>query len=192
MLRYSLIPVILLASVAHAAPLTLGVVLDQNESFTDQATTQRYRAFAKDVEKSVGQPVRLQFYKRGFSAIKNAKEGSLDMVFGCYYLTTLKPGARGEGHAARGVFPADVVVRGVGHVPDEGARLPGVEDHRRLALSEEAGDLGPVQVGRSGRPVLAHDLGVELVRRQAFRGMFLQRFRNGNAPQMHGIRELTG
>jgi rhodanese-related sulfurtransferase len=82
MLRYSLIPLILLASVAHAAPLTLGVVLDQNESFTDQATTQRYRAFVKDVEKSVGEPVRLQYFKRGFAAIKGAKDGSLDMVFG--------------------------------------------------------------------------------------------------------------
>ncbi len=82
MLRYSLIPLILLASVAHAAPLTLGVVLDQNESLTDQATTQRYRAFVKDVEKSVGEPVRLQYFKRGFAAIKGAKEGSLDMVFG--------------------------------------------------------------------------------------------------------------
>jgi len=82
MLRFSLIPLMLLASVAHAAPLTLGIVLDQNESFADQATTQRYRAFAKDVEKSVGEPVRLQYYKRGFAAIKSAKDGSLDMVFG--------------------------------------------------------------------------------------------------------------
>ena len=82
MLRFSLIPLMLLASVAHAAPLTLGIVLDQHESFADQATTQRYRAFARDVEKSVGEPVRLQFYKRGFAAIKSAKDGSLDMVFG--------------------------------------------------------------------------------------------------------------
>jgi len=82
MLRFSLIPLMLLAAVAHAAPLTLGIVLDQNESFSDQATTQRYRSFAKDVEKSVGEPVRLQFYKRGFAAIKSAKDGSLDMVFG--------------------------------------------------------------------------------------------------------------
>jgi rhodanese-related sulfurtransferase len=82
MLRFSLIPLMLLASVAHAAPLTLGIVLDQDESFADQVTTQRYRAFAKDVEKSVGEPVRLQYYKRGFAAIKSAKAGSLDMVFG--------------------------------------------------------------------------------------------------------------
>ena len=82
MLRFSLIPLMLLASVAHAAPLTLGIVLDQDESFADQVTTQRYRAFARDVEKSVGEPVRLQFYKRGFAAIKSAKDGSLDMVFG--------------------------------------------------------------------------------------------------------------
>lgn len=83
MLRYFLMPLILLASsVVHAAPLTLGIVLDQYESFTDQATNQRYRAFAKDVEKSVGEPVRLQYFKRGFAAIKSAKGGSLDMVFG--------------------------------------------------------------------------------------------------------------
>jgi len=82
MLRYSLIPLMLLAAAAHAAPLTLGIVLDQDESFADQATTQRYRAFVKDVEKSVGAPVRLLFYKRGFAAIKGAKDGSLDMVFG--------------------------------------------------------------------------------------------------------------
>jgi len=82
MLRFSLIPLMLLASVAHAAPLTLGIVLDQHESFSDQTTTQRYRAFVRDVEKSVGEPVRLQFYKRGFAAIKSAKDGSLDMVFG--------------------------------------------------------------------------------------------------------------
>jgi rhodanese-related sulfurtransferase len=82
MLRYSLIPLMLLASVAHAAPLTLGVVLGEDEPVTNPATTQRYRAFAKDVEKSVGQPVRLQYYVRGFSAIKQAKAGTLDMVYG--------------------------------------------------------------------------------------------------------------
>jgi rhodanese-related sulfurtransferase len=82
MLRYSLIPLLLLASVAHAAPLTLGVVLGEDEPVTDPATTQRYRAFAKDVEKSVGQPVRLQYYVRAFSAIKQAKAGTLDMVYG--------------------------------------------------------------------------------------------------------------
>ena len=82
MLRYSFLPLILLASVAHADSLTLGVVLDQNESFTDQDTSQRYRAFVRDVEKSVGAPVRLQYFKSGFAAIKSAKDGSVDMVFG--------------------------------------------------------------------------------------------------------------
>jgi rhodanese-related sulfurtransferase len=82
MLRYSLIPLMLLASLAHAAPLTLGIVLGEDEPVTDPATTQRYRAFAKDVEKSVGEPVRLQYYVRGFSAIKQAKAGTLDMVYG--------------------------------------------------------------------------------------------------------------
>jgi rhodanese-related sulfurtransferase len=82
MLRYSLIPLVLLAATAHAAPLTLGIVLGQDESVADQATTQRYRAFVKDVEKSVGEPVRMQYYTRGFAAIKQAKAGTLDMVFG--------------------------------------------------------------------------------------------------------------
>ena len=82
MLRYSLISLMMLAATAQAAPLTLGVVLGQDESVTDQETTQRYRAFVKDVEKSVGEPVRLLYYKRGFAAIKHAKDGTLDMVFG--------------------------------------------------------------------------------------------------------------
>ena len=82
MLRYALIPLMLLAGSAHAAPLTLGIVLDQHESLADQDTTQRYRAFAKDVEKSIGGPVRMQYYTRGFAALKQARDGNLDMVFG--------------------------------------------------------------------------------------------------------------
>lgn len=82
MLRYALIPLMLLAGTAQAAPLTLGIVLDQHESLADQATTQRYRAFVKDVEKSIGEPVRLQYYTRGFAALKQARDGNLDMVFG--------------------------------------------------------------------------------------------------------------
>lgn len=82
MLRYFLIPLMLLASAAHAAPLVLGVVLGEDEPVTDPATAQRYRAFAKDVEKSAGQPVRVQYYVRGFAAIKQAKAGTLDMVYG--------------------------------------------------------------------------------------------------------------
>lgn len=82
MLRYALIPLMLLAGTAQAAPLTLGIVLDQHESLADQATTQRYRAFVKDVEKSIGEPIRLQYYTRGFAALKQARDGNLDMVFG--------------------------------------------------------------------------------------------------------------
>ncbi len=82
MLRFALLPLLLVSALAHAAPLTLGVVLDQDESITDSDTNQRYRAFARDVERAVGQPVRLQYYKRGFSAIKAAKDGSLDLVYG--------------------------------------------------------------------------------------------------------------
>jgi hypothetical protein len=80
MLRYALIPLMFLAAAVQAAPLTLGIVLDQNESLADHETTQRYRAFVKDVEKSVGEPVRMQFYTRGFAAIKGARDGYLDMI----------------------------------------------------------------------------------------------------------------
>lgn len=82
MMRFTILPLILASAFVQAAPLTLGVVLDQNESITDFDTTRRYRAFASEVERAVGQPVHLQFYKRGFSAIKHAKDGTLDMVFG--------------------------------------------------------------------------------------------------------------
>ncbi|HET9462701.1 MAG TPA: rhodanese-like domain-containing protein [Thiobacillus sp.] len=83
MLRLAILSLLLASSVfAQAAPLTLGVVLDQDESITDFDTAKRYRAFASEVGRAVGQPVRLQFYKRGFSAIKQAKDGTLDMVFG--------------------------------------------------------------------------------------------------------------
>ena len=82
MLRLSLIPLMLVTAMAQAAPLTMGVVLGPDETLADEATMQRYRAFAKEVENSVGQAIRVQYYKRGFSAIKHAKDGSLDMIFG--------------------------------------------------------------------------------------------------------------
>jgi rhodanese-related sulfurtransferase len=82
MLRSAILPLLLVSALAQAAPLTLGVVLDQNESVTDSGTTQRYRAFAGEIERALGQPVRMQYYTRGFSAIKQAKDGTLDMVFG--------------------------------------------------------------------------------------------------------------
>ncbi len=82
MLRLAILPLLLASALAQAAPLTLGVVLDQNESLTDADTTRRYRAFASEIEQAVGQPVRMQYYKQAFSAIKRAKDGTLDMVFG--------------------------------------------------------------------------------------------------------------
>lgn len=82
MLRLAILPLLLASAFVQAAPLTLGVVLDQNESLTDFDTTQRYRAFSNQVERSVGQPVRLQYYTKAFLAIKRAKDGELDMVFG--------------------------------------------------------------------------------------------------------------
>ncbi len=83
MLRFTFLPfLLLLSALAQAVPLTLGVVLDQNESLSDASTSKRYRALVGEVERSVGQAVDLQYFKRGFSAIKRAKDGSLDMVFG--------------------------------------------------------------------------------------------------------------
>ncbi|HMM47867.1 MAG TPA: rhodanese-like domain-containing protein [Thiobacillaceae bacterium] len=82
MLRLAVLPLLLISGLVQAAPLTLGVVLDQHESLTDANTTKRYRAFASEIEAAVGQPVRMQYYKRGFSAIKHAKDGTLDIIFG--------------------------------------------------------------------------------------------------------------
>jgi rhodanese-related sulfurtransferase len=82
MLRFAIPPLLLVSALAQAAPLTLGVVLDQSESITDADTNQRYRAFAREIERAAGQPIRLQYYKSGFSAIKSAKDGTLDLVFG--------------------------------------------------------------------------------------------------------------
>lgn len=84
MLKFGLLPLLLASALVQAAPssLTLGVVLDQDESIADPDTDQRYRAFTREVERAIGQPVHLQYYKRGFSAIKQARDGTLDMVFG--------------------------------------------------------------------------------------------------------------
>ena len=62
--------------------MTLGVVLDQNESVFNLGSDPRYRNFAAEIEKSIGEPVRIQYFTKAFAAIKQAKEGSLDMVFG--------------------------------------------------------------------------------------------------------------
>lgn len=82
MLRFALLPLFLVSVYAQASTLTLGVVLDQHESITDSSVNQRYRAFSREVERVLGQPVRLQYYKRDFSAIKQARDGTLDLVFG--------------------------------------------------------------------------------------------------------------
>ena len=83
MLRLTILPLLVASALAQAAaPLTLGVVLDPSESITDFDTTKRYRDFAGDIERAIGQPVRLQYYIRGFAAIKQAQAGTLDMVFG--------------------------------------------------------------------------------------------------------------
>ncbi len=73
---------VFVTTTAQAASLMLGIVLDQNESITNSETDQRYRNFAGEIEQALGQQVRVQYFKSGFSAIKRAKDGSLDMVFG--------------------------------------------------------------------------------------------------------------
>ena len=72
---------VFVTATAQAAPLTLGIVLDQNESITNSETDQRYRNFAGEIEQALGQPVRVQYFKSGFSVIKRAREGVFDMVF---------------------------------------------------------------------------------------------------------------
>lgn len=82
MLRFAILPLLLAAASIQAAPLTFGVVLDQNEAMTDPNTTKRYRAFEGDIERALGQPIQMHFYTRGFTAIKDAKSGSVDLMFG--------------------------------------------------------------------------------------------------------------
>jgi len=82
MFRFAVLPLLLAATCIEAAPLTLGVVLDQNETVTNADTTRRYRAFENEVEQALGQPVLMRYYTRGFAAIKDAKGGSVDLVFG--------------------------------------------------------------------------------------------------------------
>ena len=80
--RLTIFFLFLISTNLYAAPITLGVVLDQGESVSAMNTDPRYRNFAAEVEKSIGEPVRLQYFTRAFSAIKQAREGTLDMVFG--------------------------------------------------------------------------------------------------------------
>jgi rhodanese-related sulfurtransferase len=82
MLRFAILPLLLAAASIQAAPLTFGVVLDQNEAMTDPNTTKRYRAFEGDIERALGQPIQMRFYTRGFTAIKDAKSGSVALMFG--------------------------------------------------------------------------------------------------------------
>lgn len=82
MIRFAPFSLLLISATLQAAPLTLAVVLDQSESFADSKTDQRYRAFAAEVEKAVGESVRLQYFRNSFTAIKEARDRSLDMVFG--------------------------------------------------------------------------------------------------------------
>ena len=82
MLRFAIFSLLLAVASIQAAPLTLGVVLDQNEAMSDPDTTKRYRAFEGEIERALGQPIQMHYYTRGFAAIKDAKKGSVDLVFG--------------------------------------------------------------------------------------------------------------
>lgn len=82
MTRLPLYALLLISACVEAAPLTLGVVLDQGESLADASVANRYRTLAAEIGKSLGEPVQLWYFKRGFSAIKRAREGALDLVFG--------------------------------------------------------------------------------------------------------------
>jgi rhodanese-related sulfurtransferase/ABC-type phosphate/phosphonate transport system substrate-binding protein len=82
MLRLAVFPLLLAATFVQAAPLTFGVVLGQDEAMTDSNTTKRYRGLEGDIERALGQPVTLHYYTRGFSAIKDAKSGKVDLMFG--------------------------------------------------------------------------------------------------------------
>jgi rhodanese-related sulfurtransferase len=82
MLRVAAVPLLLAAAFVQAAPLTFGVVLGQDEAMTDSNTTKRYRGLEGEIERALGQPVRLHYYTRGFAAIKDAKSGEVDLMFG--------------------------------------------------------------------------------------------------------------
>lgn len=80
-LRTAILPVAILASAA-ANSATLGIVLEPGESASSQATSARYRAFADQVQRDIGDTVWVQYFTNGFTAIKQAKLGNLDMVLG--------------------------------------------------------------------------------------------------------------
>ncbi len=82
MIRLTAFLLFLISTNLSAAPLILGVVLDQSEPISSLNSDPRYRNFAAEVEKTIGEPVRIQYFTQAFSAIKQAKEGSLDIVFG--------------------------------------------------------------------------------------------------------------
>ena len=134
-MRFTLLPLVLVSALAQAEPLTLGVVLDQNESISDTGTNQRYRAFVRDVERAVGQPVRMQYYTRGFSAIKHAKDGTLDMVFGPAQVIANIGKFKFEPILKSGEMTAAAFVAGPAFkgqlAPKSGARL-GVPDYESL------------------------------------------------------------
>ena len=80
--RSILLAVLLLSGSLEAAPLTLGIVLDPGESLNDSATIQRYRTLAGEAGHALGETVQLRYFQNAFTAIKRAKDGSLDLVYG--------------------------------------------------------------------------------------------------------------
>jgi rhodanese-related sulfurtransferase len=60
--------------------MTLAVVLDPSESLADLKTDQRYRSFANELEKAIGEPVRLSYYRNSFTAIKEARDAEFELL----------------------------------------------------------------------------------------------------------------
>ena len=83
MLRFAILPLLLASAFVQAGPLTLGVVLDQNESITDFDTTKRYRAFANEVGTGGWPAGPAAVLHQAFFRYQAApRTVTLDMVFG--------------------------------------------------------------------------------------------------------------
>lgn len=80
MKRFSLLLLLLGSASLQAAPTTLAVVLDPSESLADLKTDQRYRNFASELEKAIGEPVRLSYYRNSFTAIKEARDAEFELL----------------------------------------------------------------------------------------------------------------
>lgn len=68
---------------AHAAdPIRLGVVAADNESLTDAATMEKYRALSEEISAQLKTPVAFSPIYSSFTATKRASRGEYDMIVG--------------------------------------------------------------------------------------------------------------